>query len=79
MNPVDMIGREINVEDFVVFYSNIYQVKALGKPNVNNGRGYVKMILVDKSKTTKTVSKYSSDICIIDKNDVMMWKLKGGM
>ena len=79
MNPLDMIGREIKEDDFVVFYSNIYQVKALGKPNTNNGRGYVKMILVDKSKTTKTVSKYSGEVCIIDKNDVMMWKLKGGM
>jgi len=78
MKPLDMIGREISVDDFVVFYSNIYQVKALGKPNLM-GKGYVKILLVDKSKTTKTVSKYSSDICLIDNNDVLIWKLKGGM
>jgi hypothetical protein len=78
MKPLDMIGREISVDDFVVFYSNIYQVKALGKPNLM-GNGYVKILLVDKSKTTKTVSKYSGDICLIDNNDVLIWKLKGGM
>jgi hypothetical protein len=27
----DIIDREIRVDDFVVFYSNIYRVKSLGK------------------------------------------------
>lgn len=72
----DMIDREIKVDDFVVFYSNIYQVKSLGKAR-GNGSGSLKMILMDKSKTTKAVTKFSKDVCLIDKEDVVMWLLKG--
>lgn len=72
----DMIDREIKIDDYVVFYSNIYQVKGLGKAR-GNGSGSLRMILMDKSKTTKAVTKYSKDVCIIDKEDVVMWLLKG--
>jgi hypothetical protein len=72
----DMIDREIKVDDYVVFYSNIYQVKGLGKAR-DNGRGSLKMILMDKSKTTKAVTKFSKDVCLVDKEDVVMWLLKG--
>jgi hypothetical protein len=72
----DMIDREIRVDDYVVFYSNIYQVKGLGKAR-ENGRGSLKMILMDKSNTTRAVTKYSKDVCLVDKEDVVMWLLKG--
>ena len=72
----DMIDREIRVDDYVVFYSNIYQVKGLGKAR-DNGRGSLKIILMDKSKTTKAVTKFSKDVCLVDKEDVVMWLLKG--
>lgn len=72
----DMIDREIRIDDYVVFYSNIYQVKGLGKAR-ENGRGSLKMILMDKSNTTRAVTKYSKDVCLVDKEDVVMWLLKG--
>lgn len=71
-----MIDRAINIDDYVVFYSNIYQVKGLGKAR-DNGRGSLKMILMDKSNTTRAVTKFSKDVCLVDKEDVVMWLLKG--
>jgi hypothetical protein len=42
----DIIDRKIQVDDFVVFYSNIYQVKSLGKEHpANSGRGTVRLMI----------------------------------
>jgi hypothetical protein len=73
----DIIGREIKVDDFVVFYSNIYQVKALGKDmNRANGSGQVKLMIWNGGKTAKPVNKNSKDIAVLDKNHVLMWMIK---
>lgn len=72
----DIIGKQIQVDDYVMFYSNIYQVVSLGKAR-NNGSGTVRIILVDKAKTTKPVNKFSKDMCVLDKNQVLLWMLKG--
>jgi hypothetical protein len=37
----------------------------------------LKMILMDKSNTTRAVTKFSKDVCLVDKEDVVMWLLKG--
>ena len=71
----DLIDRELKVDDFVVFHNNIYQVKGLGKPN-NNNKGYVKILLVDKSPSTRPVNKYSGDLCKLDSGEVIFWMLK---
>lgn len=77
MSHVDMLEREIHKGDYVVLYSNIYQVMdILGTPR--NGYGLCRILLVDQSKTTKSVKKHSSDMCIIDKEDVLIWKIKRG-
>jgi hypothetical protein len=73
----DIIGREICVDDFVVFYSNIYQVKGLGKDfNRPNGSGQVRLMIWNGGKTAKLVNKNSKDIAVLDKNHVLMWMLK---
>ena len=72
----DIIDREIKVEDYVVFHNNIYKVPGLGKANAN-GAGYVRMMLAKPSKTTKPVTKYSKDLCILHKEDILIWLLKG--
>ena len=42
----DMIGRELKVDDFVVFYSNIYRVKGFSKEYPkDSGRGQVKLMI----------------------------------
>lgn len=74
----DMLDQPICVDDFVVFYSNIYKVKEVGvTPNLS-GQGPVRMKLVDASKSTKTVVKYSKDICKPDQHQVLLWVLKKG-
>ena len=79
MNPTDLIDRELNVNDFVVFHNNIYQVKELTLPaRPATGKGYVKILLINPSKTTRPVRKYSNELCKLDAGDVLTWMLKKG-
>lgn len=79
MYPVtDIIDQEIKVDNFVVFYSNIYQVKQANPTKQTSGSGMVRMKLIDPSPTTKTVAKYSKDLCKLDEHAVTMWMLKQG-
>jgi hypothetical protein len=74
---LDIVDRPIKVDDFVVFYSNVYKVTGLGKPNAQ-GSGQVRIKLAEPSKTTKSVVKYSRDMCLVPEHDVTMWLLKKG-
>jgi hypothetical protein len=75
----DMIDREINVDDWAVFYNNIYRVKSLGKEYpANSGRGVVKIMIWNGGKTAKPVTKHCKDMAVLDPNQVMMWLLKQG-
>jgi hypothetical protein len=74
---LDLLERPLSVDDYVVLFNNVYQIREfLG--HVYNGNGLVRIILVDKSKTTKSVKKNSKDMCKIDKEDVLIWKIKRG-
>ncbi len=73
----DLIDREIKVDDYVVFHNNIYKVLGLGKAR-SNGAGSVKIMLAKPSKTTRPVTKFSKDLCILHKEDILIWLLKGG-
>jgi hypothetical protein len=73
----DMIGRDIAVGDFVAYYSNLYEVKALGKAR-SEGTGYVKILIYPASKTSKPVQKYSKEMVRIPPEDVTMYLLKDG-
>jgi hypothetical protein len=73
----DIIDREIHVDDFVVFYSNIYRVKALGKAR-SNGSGTVQIMIWNGGETARPVKKFSKDMAILDKNDVLIWLLRKG-
>jgi hypothetical protein len=73
----DIIDREIHVDDFVVFYSNIYRVKALGKAR-SNGSGTVQIMIWNGGETARPVKKHSKDMAILDKNDVLIWLLRKG-
>lgn len=65
----DLLDRNISVDDYVVFHNSIYRILET--------RGYyVKMILLNPSKSTKPVTKYSKQCCIIPKGDVTFWLLK---
>ena len=69
-----MIGRELKVDDFVVFYSNIYRVKSLGKPN-NSGHGQVRLMIWNGGQTARPVTKYSTDVALLPMGDVLNWML----
>ena len=71
----DMIDREIKVDDFVVFYSNIYRVKGLGKAR-NNGAGSVRLMIWNGGTTARPVTKFSKDVVVLDQQQVLMWVLK---
>ena len=71
----DMIDREIKVDDWVVFYSNLYRVKALGKASAT-GAGTVQLMIWDGGETARPVKKNSKDMAIINKDDVLIWLLK---
>lgn len=75
-NPVDLIDRELNIDDFVVFHNNIYRVKGLGKAHPTTGKGQVRIMLVNPSPTTRPVTKYSGDLCKLDSGEVVFWMLK---
>ena len=77
-NPSDLIDRELNIDDFVVFHNNIYRVKGLGKTHPNTGKGQVRIMLINPSKTTRTVIKFSNDLCKLDAGEVIFWMLKKG-
>lgn len=70
----DMIGRELKVDDFVVFYSNIYRVKSFGKANTE-GHGQVRLLIWNGGKTSKPVTKYSRDVALLPMGDVLNWML----
>ncbi len=71
----DMIGRELKVDDFVVFYSNIYRVKSLGKAR-DDGRGSVKLMIWNGGDSARPVTKYSKDMALLPMGDVLTWMLK---
>ena len=72
----DMIGREIKVDDFVVFYSNIYRVKGLGKEYPkDSGRGNVRLMIWNGGATARPVVKHSKDIALLPMADVLNWML----
>jgi len=73
----DVIDQEIKVDDFVVFYSNIYKVKAVGTTMYSNGGGVVRMKIVD-NPSAKSVAKHSKDIAKLDQQQVLLWMLKQG-
>ena len=73
----DMLGRDLAVGDFVVFYTNLYQVTALGSPSPS-GHGYTKIMIHPPSKTSKPVRKYSREMVQVPAADVTMHLLKNG-
>ena len=75
----DMIGRELAVGDFVAYYSNLYEVKAIGTNRAGvSDHGYVKIMIYPASKTSKPVSKYSREMVRIPAEDVTMYLLREG-
>lgn len=74
--PLDYLGRPIKPGDYVFYFSNLYQVLEIPKRILSDGRGACRIVLVDKSATTKPVRKHSSEMCVVPAEDVTAWVLK---
>lgn len=72
MTHKDMLDRSISVGDYVVSYNNIYQITDL----LNNS--YVRIMLINPSKTTRPKKEYCKYMCLINTEDMLVWKLKQG-
>lgn len=72
----DIIDREIAVGDYVVYYNNIYIVKKVPDKARENGEGSVRIKLANPSPTTRSTIKRSKELCLLDKNAVLLWLLK---
>ena len=75
----DMLGRDLAVGDFVVFYSNLYQVVSFGAKAISiSGHGYAKIMIHPPSKTSNPVQKYSREMVQVPAADVTLHLLKNG-
>jgi len=74
--PLDYLGRPLNVGDFVFYFGNLYIIQGKSQNIDLKGNCSLKIMLVDKSKTTKPVSKRSREMCKVDRDDVLAWRLK---
>jgi hypothetical protein len=73
----DMIDQEIKIDDWVVFYSNIYRVTGLGREYPkDSGRGAVKIKIWNGGKTSRSVQKHCKDVVVLDRNYILIWLLK---
>jgi len=72
----DMLESPLAKGDYVVYYSNIYQV--LDLLGTARSGSIARILLIDKNKTTKSVKKNCHEMCKIDTEDVLIWKLKRG-
>jgi hypothetical protein len=69
MSYKDLMGREINIGDYVIFYCAIHQVQE------KQNRGALRLKEID-SDEQQSVS--SDNLCIVDAEDVLAWKLRRG-
>lgn len=69
MTYTDIIGRELKVNDFVVFYNRIYKIVKF------DGRDVI-IFLAHPSKTTKHVRQNSEYLTLLPAHEVLLWLLK---
>lgn len=62
-----MLGREVQVNDYVVSYNYVYRV-------IGIVRDRVRMELVKPSKTSRPALKNSFEICKVDSEAVKIWE-----
>ena len=80
----DMLGRKLSVGDYVICYNGLYEVLELPKPRQKYNvlaqqlqmDQQVKICLVIKSKSTRPITRSTCELCLVPKEDVMVWLLK---
>jgi len=64
----DMLGHDLQIGDYVVFFNNIYQIQYLCP--TNRDHGHVGIKIHPASRTSRTVVKYSRDMVRVSAEDV---------
>ena len=73
----DIIDRPIAIDDYVVYSNDIYVVTKLANTTVlSNGGGHAYIQLAKPSAEPGPIKKYSKDMCLLNKDDVLLWLLK---
>lgn len=68
---IDVIGRPIEIDDFIFHYNYVYQVLAVN-------RELITVIIHPKSATSKKKRIMSRECCLLPKGEVLLWVLKNG-
>lgn len=68
---VDYLGRELVEGDYVTFYSQVYQIK-----KVYEKTNTASIMLVQKTESTKSVTKLCKYMFRLPAEDILMWTLK---
>ena len=66
--PKDVIGRPINVGDYVFSNNYLYEVKGINSK-------FLKGMLVNPSKTTKSKMLYGDHCCLVTKEEYLVYIL----
>lgn len=69
ISHADLLGREINIGDYVIFYCGVHQVQE------KLSRNRVSIQKVDSDDSTDLDS---GNVYIADKEDILLWKIKRG-
>ena len=73
MNPVkDVVGRSIEVGDFVYHYNSLYEVLTV---SIHKGgkTAAIELMIYPKSKTSKKKRIMSYECCVIPKEDMLAY------
>lgn len=83
--PKDLLGRDIQKGDYVVFHNLLYEVKEVGERTPtfgyqgrSHGPSSILIELVEKSKTTRPKRKMAHETCRVSKGEVTKWLLTKG-
>jgi IS1 family transposase len=79
----DVIGRPIKQGDYVFYYQNIYEVRDVlnnkSSKTLNSTKHYrVKLFLADPSRSTKVITRQSTETCLLPEKDITLWLLGKG-
>ena len=64
MSAKDMLGRDITAGDYVVSYNHVFHVIGVGR------NAYIRVELIEPSKTSRPKNVYSGFTCLVDKSAV---------
>jgi len=67
----DMVGREINVGDFVCYFNHLYEVKEISQMH------YLSMRLYPGTRNSKQKNGVKGkECCVIPRDDILIWIMK---